>query len=172
MELTPRMRQLAQARVELAEHLTVDPDELDHELITQSQLYYTVSDLYADAQKYRDKAEEALRRKSAELGTRLKHAASHAGEKLTVKELGDRVSGHDDYAHPHELYVAWGAECDKWKALKDSFAQRSHALHDLAVLYEHDYFSRNSVAARKGSHSKILRRHAQTRRTRAEKKHD
>lgn len=125
---------------ELKAALTIDKHALDEELIRQPQYFSDVSDEYALAISERDLAKDELKAEDARLFLLHKRKAEEDGEKTTQDLLNARVAADPAHARAFARSLAANVTAARWDGLKESFGQRSHALKDLAKLYETGYF--------------------------------
>lgn len=139
---------------ELKAQIIINKHELDEELIHQPHLFMKVAEQYAIAVSYRDEARQKVKTIEASLDRYYRQEALRENEKLTEKSLESRISIDLDFRKANEDYLAWKGIADTWQAIYDSYAQRSHALHDLAQLYIAGYFSNSSASGHRADAGK------------------
>jgi hypothetical protein len=130
-----------QALVELEKKIMIDPDDLDVELVSQSNNYWHAAAGFAMALSLRDKAKNNLDVAEAELNL---HFRQKATDKPTEAQLKAMVTA-DELRQQHvDDYISAKLLADKWLALRDSFTQKGYALRELAEQRKANYFGEHS----------------------------
>lgn len=134
-----------------SDNLAIDKNQLDVELMQQSQNFYEVSAQYADAVNRRDTVKKELKEAEAAAYFRVKQALLDAGDKATEAATEARVLQDEDCIDFREELLAANLEVEQLSALKDAFIQRSYVLKDLVALFISGYFADSAIAKPKNS---------------------
>lgn len=129
------------------ENLVIDKNSLDLEVIRQSQTYYEVGTLAAEAKSRRDALYEAYKQKDAELNVSIRQEASDAGLKITDAVTAAKVLSHPEHVHAYDAYLAASLETDKLSILKEAWGNRAFMIRDLVSLYQSNYFTTETIQA-------------------------
>lgn len=122
------------------ELLQINKYNLDEHLTQQADVYYRVSEGYANAVSRRDQAKEDLAREDADIAHQLRREAEREGAKLTEAKLAQAVLLDERHDEAHKKLSKAKNEADHWGILKDSFVQRASMLKELAGLYCAGYY--------------------------------
>jgi hypothetical protein len=134
------------ALAELSEKIKIDQDNLDVELVTQTNDYYHASRGHALAVSLRDQAKNNLDVAEAELYLMFRREAGDR-VKLTEAQLDATVKSNEIRQEYFTKYLETKLLADKWLSLRDSFIQKGHALRELAELYKLNYFGERATSA-------------------------
>lgn len=146
----------------LKEKLKIDKNDLDEELIQQSQLYYEAGSQYAKAASRSAFLKEQLRKVQSEVDLEIRAQAIEAGDKVTETMVYNKSILDPRYKQAFYEYATSCQEVDEMSALKEAFSQRAYLLKDLVALYLNGYFISNaekipvidnSVKYRQGIHN-------------------
>jgi hypothetical protein len=132
--------------------LLIDKNDLDGELMEQSQVFFDVAHQFSLAVSKRDRAKEQVSRVAAKVAHRLRKDAEEHGEKITEAAISRLIDLEDDYQNAVDEYIDLCAEANDLLAMKEAFQQRSYMLKDLVALYLSQYYMSDSV---KGDHNRI-----------------
>lgn len=128
----------------LASRLRFSKHALDDALLEQPDLYYRISEGYAEAKRLREMAKSEFDEGVA----RVKQRFATAG----VKRISKAAAGSDrSLDELREQVFETSKLVDRWEGLRDACQQRSHALRDLTQLYNGNYFQRSSGARAEAS---------------------
>jgi hypothetical protein len=139
---------------EFKKYLRIDKQALDDEVMQQPELFFQVSEAYAQAVAERDAIKEELNAIDAKL------FANQRGSdpKATDTAIKSRVT----IAQSHQLaFTEWleaKEYADRLAALKDSFFQRSEMLKTLGRLHASNYFEQTSVRATQSTDAMVYER--------------
>lgn len=114
--------------------LAIDTDALDACLEEQPDLYWHVSEQYADAVARRDAAKLTLEQVMAELDEKFRSAAAAADQKITETALQRKLATSPRIQELERKLLELRADADKWQALKEAFQQRSFMLRELVAM--------------------------------------
>lgn len=123
---------------ELAVEITIDKNKLDDELIKQPQLYWEVSEGYADAISKRDQSKQVLEQVEATTGSA--YRLSDYSGKVTEAKVNEHVKADSSYVQQYQLHIAYKAKAEAWSGLKESFSQRCSMLRELVTLHTTGYW--------------------------------
>lgn len=121
--------------------LRIDKNNLDGELVIQSQTFYEISERLTWAKAERDE----IKRECDELAAELKSVIFQENPKLAATKADSLVKKDEDFI---ELYKE-RKEADRivgmWEALVEAFKSRGYMLRQLADLYVANYYSPTSA---------------------------
>ena len=120
--------------------LRINRNKLDDELSDQPQLFWEVSEAFADCVRVRDGFKAALAELWAQLSLDQRLAMDAEGLKVTEKAIDARVQTNPKRVVREHQYLEAKAQADWWGAMKEAFTQRSYALKDMVALYIAGYF--------------------------------
>lgn len=123
---------------ELAVEITIDKNKLDDELIRQPQLFWEISEGYADAVSKRDQSKQVLEQLEADVGSAFR--LSDFSGKVTEAKVNEHVQCHPNYVNQYQLYLGYKAKAEAWAGLKESFSQRCSMLRELVTLHTTGYW--------------------------------
>ncbi len=121
--------------------LLIDKNDLDSALIQQPDLYHQVSEQYAKALSRRDQTKRKMEEEEAAISMQTRQKAMDEGLKITEAAVANVTKLDEMYIKIQVAYLKLKEETDLWKALLDSFEQRSYALTELVNLYVGGYWS-------------------------------
>ena len=125
---------------EVLQVLHIDKNNLDEELIGQSQTYYLAASDYAQAVSLRDATKEKLAQADADLD-----AAYRLGEKKTETQIKNLITLDPEHIRVFNEYNEAKLEAAKIQALMEALSQRNDALKELCKLYISGYWIKPSV---------------------------
>lgn len=136
----------SQERQRLVGALVIDKHWLDTEVMEQPVLYHEVADQAAVCASYRDKAKKGLAETEAKVGASLRLKHKKAGDKLTEREVAEKVLHSEEYREAYKQFLRYKLLTDRWGALRESFDQRENMLRVLESLISANYYSGDSVS--------------------------
>jgi hypothetical protein len=134
----------------LRDQLTIDKDNLNEGIERQPQLYQEVGEKLSMVTSQRDAAKEKLARLDAELANNIRARAVKNKESMTVGEVKDAVSLHDDHIEASDKLAALEQEVSLWSVLRASFDQRMRMLREEVALFTTGYFQTAHVNGTRG----------------------
>ena len=130
--------------------LKIDKNDLDTELIRQTDLFNKISLQFVEAASIRDEKKKYLQVVEAELRLKIKKEFDDDGRRVTEKTLDAMIITDPIRLKANKIYQEAKLKCDKYEVLKESFRQRSYMLRELISLFISDYYSIDAVR-KKGS---------------------
>jgi len=137
--LSPSER-AAKRRVELAELVKIDRDDLDEMFVTQPMLLAEVGDQHAMAMSRRDRSD----RKADEIFAMLDMRFRKGPDKLSETQIKMRITVHAEYKEAFDEYLRMKREADRWQALRDAMGDRSYMLKELGAKFRTEYHAESS----------------------------
>lgn len=129
--------------------LKIDKDNLDTELAQFPSTFYSVSDLYVDADRYAKRLAQRLEREKASISAALRNVAAEEQEKKTETQLKQEVMLHPKVKKLESRVRQAEKVAKRWDILRDAYGQKSYALKGLVDLSMHEHFQ-SSTASVKG----------------------
>lgn len=120
---------------ELRKDLAINSNHLDDCLTRQPELYYQVSQGYADAVAERDTIKLALEELQAKLDQDFRAEAARKEEKFTEAGLQQKLKTMPKVQDMQKDYLDARTEAEGWQVLKEAFQQRSFMLRELVALF-------------------------------------
>lgn len=120
--------------------LIIDPLDLDFAIIKQPDLYADVGEAFAKAESIRDQAKSCLEEESAELDAEIR---SNTTNKLTESQVANAIKLETSYKDALDQYLIAKEIAGRWKALLESFSQRSYMLNHLVSLHISGYWGQD-----------------------------
>ncbi len=120
--------------------MQIDRDDLENAAAQQPDMFWRVSDRYEILISQRDQAKTELSEIEAAEDIRYRQSIP-ADEKVTEKEVASNVLLNPRVKAARDRSHKIAAELGRWKALKESFEQRSYALNHLVELHMKNYYS-------------------------------
>ncbi len=145
---------------EMKKALLIDKHGLDAELVQQPHLYQLCAEEHVHAVSIADDAKSQM--KKAEAAAYLEIRADiekDTGKKPTDSQLQAEVACDKDVIKAQAEFRAAKEQENHWLALKESFAQRSYVLKDLAGLFQAGYYQTNAA---KGGENKVAETQAES----------
>lgn len=127
--------------------LVIDKHSLDNEGVAQAQLFADIAEKHVECASHRDEAYQTYKITEAQQNLRMRQDALDEGRKVTETMLESLVITSRPYQIAKDAHLTWKALADKWEALRESAAQRSYILKDLAALWLGGYYSSASTNA-------------------------
>lgn len=127
--------------------LVIDKHSLDNEGVAQAQLFADIAEKHVECASHRDEAYQNYKTTEAQQNLRMRQDALDEGRKVTETMLESLVITSRPYQIAKDAHLTWKALADKWEALRESAAQRSYILKDLAALWLGGYYSSASTNA-------------------------
>lgn len=130
-----------------AKAIMIDKDALDEEIVRQAQYFRDAGEEYAYAVSRRDRLKDELECLRASLGMGIRLAASKADPptKLTEGSIGEQVITDERFQKLQSSLRSAELEVDLASANKAAFHAKGMALHDLAELYQTNYYQTSMV---------------------------
>lgn len=147
---------------EMKSLLYIDKNRLDEMLQQQAQLYSDVSDSYAQAASFRDRAKQTLEQLDAHLANDFR---TNAIDKVTEAKIQEYVQMHPDHKQQVDVHLAYKLMTDEWGGLVNAFEQRVEAIRHLVGLERQGYFGTGLV--KDNEYSEALSASAEARKARA-----
>lgn len=141
---------------ELHSYLAVDRNSLDDAAEQQPMLYHQVAEAHVLAQAERDELKEEMARVDADVADRIRKELDEAQEKATVDRVREAVLLHKEHKQAYARYSEAIKREALIRALRDSFEQRSHSIHELVTLYGAGYFETVRANSSKRGHDSAL----------------
>ena len=116
---------------ELKNHLIINAQNLDDELIKQPSLFYMIGESYVEAIAIRDTKDEELSAIDAELDAQIRLSND---SKLTEPKIKNMVKLHPKHQEAFVAYNEAKLMSDRLGAMKEAFHQRGSMLKELAQL--------------------------------------
>jgi hypothetical protein len=145
---------------ELKQFLTIDRNNLDIELERQGQIFAEAGDLWAEAIKNRDLAEQVLKQLDANLANQCRQGAL---DKVTAIQITEYIDSNPSHVEQERRYIEYKYEANKLEVLKKGLEQRGHSIRDLRELYLNGYWGQ-AIPIKKDlaeSYSQRYREHQQ-----------
>jgi len=127
------------------ELLEIDRNNLDDALITQSELFFKVSEAQVLAAASADALKEGVAMVDADLDAVVRQQLDDAGEKDTVAKVQAGINSHEDHITAVDEWLETKREADMLRAMKDSFSMRSSMLKNLVELVCTQYYTVESI---------------------------
>lgn len=124
---------------DLRTELSIDQNQLDHELIANPGLCADVGLAFVRAVSERDAKKDNLKAQLAKLAIHLREEMLTNGEKVTEKAVEAAVGAHPDNAKLHEELRLATLKAAELEVMRGAFSTRSSMLRDLVSLYGTDY---------------------------------
>jgi len=145
--------------------LAIDKNDLDEELIRQSEIFNRISQDEIDAIDKRDQTKDTLGIVEADLDLKIREDFEKREKKSTETIILSKVTVHRKRIEAREHYRKACKRVNQLTALKDSFQQRSYMLNKLVDLFIAGYFIKSDAGS---SHSGPRRSEARHRSNRAQ----
>jgi len=126
-----RRRSPTPTRADLESHLVIDEDNIDESLVDQPGYFDQVAKAHAASNANYEERKLELKELLAELDGDIRRRAIEAEEKLTEKQLENRITGLPRVKDKSREVLAAKRVADDWATLKESFQQRSYMLREL-----------------------------------------
>ena len=139
---------------EFKKYLRIDKQALDDEVMQQPELFFQVSEAYAQAVAERD----ALKEEMAVADADLYQAFKTKNEKSTDTFIKSKVQIAPDHQRAFTEFLEAKEHADKLAALKDAFFQKSEMLKTLGRLHASNYFEQTSVRDTKSTDAMVYER--------------
>ncbi len=139
---------------EFKKYLRIDKQALDDEVMQQPELFFQVSEAYAQAVAERD----ALKEELAVVDARLFANQRMSNAKATDTSIKASVSTATNHEKAFAEWLEAKEHADKLAALKDAFFQRSEMLKTLGRLHASNYFEQTSVRDTKSTDAMVYER--------------
>lgn len=130
---------------QFVESLAFDKHNLDAAILHHSELYFAVSEAYAQAASLRDEAKKLMEESYARNSLRIREQASEEGKKLTEDLVKQLTLLDDDYKEDTTKYLKAKLDADLWGALKESYSSRGYMIKEIAELWKASYFATEAV---------------------------
>jgi hypothetical protein len=139
---------------EFKKYLRIDKQALDDEVIQQPELFFQVSEAYAQAVAERD----ALKEEVAFVDAVLYGDYRRAEPKATDTSIKARMTAEPDHKKAFAEWLEAKEHADRLAAMKDAFFQRSEMLKTLGRLHASNYFEQTSVRATQSTDAMVYER--------------
>lgn len=122
---------------ELKGFLVLDRNNLDEELLRQPQLFYDISEHYAEALKNRDLAKQVLEQGRATLADQFRKTSL---EKVTEARVVEHVEAHPSYVAQHQAHINYKFQAELLSGLREAISDRLSAIRELVALHVTGYW--------------------------------
>lgn len=116
----------------LASSLKINKEDIDEELIAQSQHFWHVAEAHERAVSQMDKAKLDLDIVEVELDKEIRERMLADGEKITEKQVEAALKREDEWFKSSEAYLKAKATAGRWSALRESYRHRRDMLIELS----------------------------------------
>lgn len=120
--------------------LRINKDDLDNELSQFPMAFFSVSDKFAEAERYAKRLSQRVDRERASITAALREAAVEEGEKPTETRLKQEASLHPRIVKLEGKLRSAHNHARRWEILKDAYVQMSFSLKGLVSLAMHENF--------------------------------
>lgn len=141
------------------ELLRIDRNDLDGELIRQSQVFYDISEETVQAIAARDKAKDELDTVCSKISIQIR-TNPPAGIKITEDTIASLVTTDSNVVKAKANYLSAKEEADRLINLQAAYQMRGKMLHDLTALFIAGYFTVSGVAGREQSYDILRQQHS------------